>query len=124
VLKVGTIVPVSVSASWPLFCAPRIILKVTQTGRYQQNIFNGSLVFFKEHSCDPCHCAAPTGCQIEEMGSDRTKQTPMCPSCGNSIRLVRAEAAFGLNSGLVVYDCRQCGVALSQAEWKPQGLSC
>jgi len=49
------------------------------------------------------------------MGSDRIKQTPMCPSCGNLMQLARVEPVFGIYAGLVIYDCRQCGVALSQA---------
>jgi transposase-like protein len=49
------------------------------------------------------------------MEGEHTIPTPACPSCGNSMRLVRAIPASGLPE-LRTYDCRQCGVAMTEAD--------
>ena len=49
------------------------------------------------------------------MEGERTTPTPACPSCGNPMRLVQAIPASGLPE-LRTYDCRQCGVAMTEAD--------
>ena len=53
------------------------------------------------------------------MDDDRT-YTPICPSCGHLMRLTRADPATGVITELRTYECRHCGVAVSEAERFPQ----
>jgi predicted RNA-binding Zn-ribbon protein involved in translation (DUF1610 family) len=51
---------------------------------------------------------------------DERPYAPNCPSCGKLMRLTRAELMAGNRPELRTYDCRQCGVAVSEAEAFPQ----
>jgi hypothetical protein len=49
------------------------------------------------------------------MDRDRPEQTPVCPSCGRPMPLVRAVAQTGAQPELSTYECRICGVMLTAA---------
>jgi len=54
--------------------------------------------------------------QSRAMESDRFKPTPICPGCGRPMRFVRAIPRVGGLSELRTYDCRECGVAVTEEE--------
>ena len=53
---------------------------------------------------------------LPAMDSDRVTPTPDCPSCGNPMRFARAIPQAGGLPALHTYDCRECGVAMIEAE--------
>jgi ribosomal protein L37AE/L43A len=46
-----------------------------------------------------------------EHSNDYTPESPLCPSCGQTMRLARIKARFGDLPDLYIFECRACGVS-------------
>jgi len=68
----------------------------------------GTVIYVKVRKATPW--------QSRAMDSDRFKPTPICPSCGKPMRFARAIPRIGGLSELRTYDCRDCGVAVTEQE--------
>ncbi len=53
---------------------------------------------------------------VSNMDDKGLKPEPICPSCGKPMRFVRAVPRIGELPALLTYECRGCGVALTEAE--------
>jgi hypothetical protein len=51
-----------------------------------------------------------------QMDSEDRPPTPVCPSCGNPMRFARAIPQDGRLPELWTFDCKECGLAVTEAK--------
>jgi len=55
-----------------------------------------------------------------DMFEEQTKPAPMCPACGRPMRFARSTPGIGGHAELWTFECRECGVAVTEAKSKLQ----
>ena len=52
---------------------------------------------------------------VTAMDTEHEHPAPICSHCGKPMRLARIIPGIGALPGLHTYDCKQCGVAVTEA---------
>ncbi len=56
---------------------------------------------------------------LTRVVADHAILRPLCPSCGNALRLTKVTPRSGGRTDLQTYGCQACGVWLTEATDKP-----